>query len=68
MSLLKNPKGVAHGKSLMVINTNISAQVGSRLLSESTSNLSKSLARLSSGSKIVNPDDDIAGQAVAMRF
>ena len=52
----------------MVINTNISAQVGSRLLSESSSNLSKSLARLSSGSKIVNPDDDIAGQAVAMRF
>ncbi len=52
----------------MVINTNISAQVGSRLLSESSSNLSKSLARLSSGSKIINPDDDIAGQAVATRF
>ncbi len=30
--------------------------------------LSKSLARLSSGSKIVNPEDDAAGLSVAMRF
>jgi flagellin len=52
----------------MVINTNISAQSGARLLSESSSMLQKSLARLSSGSKIVSPEDDIAGLAVSMNF
>jgi len=52
----------------MVINTNISAQSGARLLSESSSMLSKSLARLSSGSKIISPEDDAAGLAVAMHF
>ena len=52
----------------MVINTNISAQSSSRLLAESSSMLAKSLARLSSGSKIVSPEDDAAGLAVAMRF
>jgi flagellin len=30
--------------------------------------LSKSLARLSSGSKIVSPEDDAAGLAVSTRF
>jgi len=30
--------------------------------------LSKSLARLSSGSKIVSPEDDVAGAAVSLRF
>lgn len=52
----------------MVINTNISAQNGARLLSESSNMLAKSLARLSSGSKITSPDDDAAGLAVSMRF
>src|SRR5690606_9719427 len=52
----------------MVINTNISAQTSSRLLSQSSSLLSKSLARLSSGSKITSPEDDVAGLAVSMRF
>src|SRR2546426_898325 len=52
----------------MVINTNISAQSSARLLSESSSMLAKSLARLSSGSKIVSPEDDAAGLAVSMRF
>lgn len=52
----------------MVINTNSSAQSGARRLSESTTNLTKSLARLSSGSKIVSPEDDAAGLAVSMRF
>ena len=52
----------------MVINTNVSAQSSARLLSESTSMLSKSLARLSSGSKIVSPEDDAAGLAVSLRF
>ncbi len=52
----------------MVINTNISAQSSARLLTESSSMLSKSLARLSSGSKIISPEDDGAGLAVSMRF
>jgi len=52
----------------MVINTNTSAQSSARLLSESSSMLSKSLARLSSGSKIVSPEDDAAGLAVSSRF
>jgi flagellin len=52
----------------MVINTNISAQSGARLLAESSTLLSKSLARLSSGSKIISPEDDAAGLAVSMRF
>ena len=52
----------------MVINTNISAQSGARLLSESSNMLAKSLARLSSGSKITSPEDDAAGLAVATRF
>jgi flagellin len=52
----------------MVINTNVSAQTSARLLSQSSALLSKSLARLSSGSKIVSPEDDVAGLAVSMRF
>ncbi len=52
----------------MVINTNIAAQTGARLLSESTVALNKSLARLSSGLKIVSPEDDAAGLAVSSRF
>ena len=52
----------------MVINTNMSAMTGARLLSESSTLLSKSLQRLSSGSKITSPEDDVAGQAVSMRF
>ena len=52
----------------MVINTNVSAQTSARLLGESSSALAKSLARLSSGSKIVSPEDDAAGLAVSTRF
>jgi flagellin len=52
----------------MVINTNISAQTSARLLSASSAQLSKSLARLSSGSKITSPEDDVAGQAVSLKF
>lgn len=52
----------------MVINTNIAAQTGARLLSQSTTALNKSLARLSSGLKIVSPEDDAAGLAVSSRF
>jgi flagellin len=52
----------------MVINTNIGAARTSRLLQESTSNLNSALARLASGSKIINPQDDAGGLAVATKF
>jgi len=52
----------------MVINTNISAQTSAQLLSQSSALLSKSLARLSSGSKITSPADDSAGLAVSMKL
>jgi len=52
----------------MVINTNTTAARGARFLAESSGHLQKSLARLSSGSKIVEPQDDAAGLAVSSRF
>ena len=52
----------------MVINTNIGAGRTSRLLAESTQNLNSALSRLASGSKIVEPQDDAAGLAVATKF
>ncbi|HWD93890.1 MAG TPA: flagellin [Verrucomicrobiae bacterium] len=52
----------------MVINTNTSAQTAAQLLGQSSANLSASLARLSSGSKVVSPADDSAGLAVSMNL
>ena len=52
----------------MVINTNTSAMQSAAMLASSTSKLQKSLARLSSGSKITSPEDDAAGLAVSSRF
>jgi flagellin len=52
----------------MIINTNIQALKTSNILNESNKMLSRSLARLSSGSKIVNPKDDAAGLAVSSRL
>lgn len=52
----------------MVINTNMTAQAAAANLESSQAMLSKSLARLSSGSKIVNPSDDAAGLAVSSRL
>jgi flagellin len=52
----------------MVINTNISSQTAASNLQQSQAALAKSLARLSSGSKIVSPADDAAGVAVATRL
>jgi flagellin len=52
----------------MVINTNIQALTAASQLQSSQDMLSRSLSRLSSGSKIVNPSDDAAGVAVAMRL
>ena len=45
----------------MIINNNQGAALAARVLGESSSALQKSLARLSSGSKIVSPSDDAAG-------
>ncbi len=52
----------------MVINTNIQALTAATNLQFSQDMLSKSLSRLSSGSKIINPSDDAAGIAVASRL
>ena len=52
----------------MVINTNTTASAATRNLANSTSLLSKSLARLSSGSKITTPEDDAAGLAQSIKF
>ena len=52
----------------MVINTNTHAIAAATNLQSSEAMLGKSLARLSSGSKIINPADDAAGLAVSMRL
>jgi flagellin len=52
----------------VVINTNYSATVASNNLASSNSMLQRSLNRLSSGSKIVNPSDDAGGLAVSMKL
>ena len=52
----------------MVISTNTTAQTASIQLAESSNQLAKSLARLSSGSKMISPEDDVAGIGVSMRF
>jgi flagellin len=52
----------------MVINTNTQALAAAANLGTSQAMLSKSLSRLSSGSKIVNPADDAAGLAVSSRM
>src|ERR1041385_6645195 len=53
---------------MSVINTNTVAEQTANNLAISSANLSKSLARLSSGLKIVNPSDDAAGLAVSSRL
>ena len=50
----------------VVINTNYTASVASNNLAASQSMLQRSINRLSSGSKIVNPSDDSGGMAVSM--
>lgn len=52
----------------MVINTNTNAVEAASALQRSSMQLSRSLARLSSGSKIVNPSDDAAGLAVTQKL
>lgn len=52
----------------MVINTNTNAVEAAASLQRSSTQLSRSLARLSSGSKIINPSDDAAGLAVSEKL
>ncbi|SVD35228.1 uncharacterized protein METZ01_LOCUS388082, partial [marine metagenome] len=52
----------------MVINTNIEATRTANNLTQNQANLAKSLMRLSSGERIVNPSDDAAGLAVSSRL
>src|SRR6266536_3159661 len=53
---------------MSVINTNIQAIAAARNLNRSQEMLGRSLTRLSSGSKIVNPSDDAAGVAVSEKL
>ncbi|WP_415908226.1 flagellin [Oleiharenicola sp. Vm1] len=53
---------------MSVINTNIQAIAAARNLNASQEALGRSLTRLSSGSKIVNPSDDAAGLAVSEKL
>jgi flagellin len=53
---------------MSAINTNIQAIAAARNLNQSQEMLGRSLARLSSGSKIVNPSDDAAGLAVSEKL
>ncbi|TVR55651.1 MAG: flagellin [Puniceicoccaceae bacterium] len=52
----------------LVINTNTAATGAANALNHNTSQLNKSLARLSSGSRITSPADDAGGLAVSMRL
>ena len=52
----------------MVINTNIAANTSASMLESASANLSKSLERLSSGSKLVTAADNPSGLAVSMEF
>ena len=52
----------------MTINTNMSAKIAASNLEKSQAMLAKSLARLSSGSKLTSPADDAAGTAVSTRL
>jgi flagellin len=52
----------------IVINTNTAASLAANNLNTSNTALQKSLAKLSSGSKIVTPADDAGGLAVSLRM
>ena len=52
----------------LIINTNTAATTAAGNLNKNNAMLQKSLARLSSGSKIISPADDAGGLAVSMRM
>ena len=68
MKELRQRSDFKEGVNTMVINTNYSALSSARQLGESQGMLNKSLARLSSGSKLINPSDNAGGFAVSARF
>ena len=53
---------------MISLNTNLSSMHSARLLTQSSTALTKSLARLSSGSRIVSPEDDPGGLGQSMRL
>ncbi|MEE3178637.1 MAG: flagellin, partial [Verrucomicrobiota bacterium] len=52
----------------LTINTNFAAVTASYHLSKNHTAMQKSLARLSSGSKVTNSSDDAGGLAVSMKL
>jgi len=52
----------------MIISSNLAAQSAANDLTKTSAALTKSLAKLSSGSRIVNAFDDAAGVAISLRF
>jgi flagellin len=52
----------------VIINTNSAATMAAANLATSSASLQKSLNRLSSGSRIVDPEDDAGGLAVSMKL
>ena len=52
----------------IVVNSNVTATTASFNLSSANDALRNSLARLSSGKRIVNPADDAGGMAVAYKL
>lgn len=52
----------------VVINTNNAATIAASNLASSSAMLQRSLNRLSSGTKIINPSDDAGGLAVSMKL
>lgn len=52
----------------LVINNNATATIASTNLSASNTQLERSLNRMASGSKILNPSDDAGGMAVSMKL
>jgi flagellin len=52
----------------LTINTNTAATAASASLNQNNSDLQKSLARLSSGRRIISPADDAGGLAVSMKL
>ena len=53
---------------MISLNTNIASLRASRQLSQSNSALTKSLSRLSTGSRLVSPEDDPGGIGQSVRF
>ena len=52
----------------MIISATVAAQAAANDLTKTSAALTKSLAKLSSGSRIVNAYDDAAGLAISLRF